>query len=494
MNNTINTTNPPIYSLPQIASSAVEEMIENLKTPQALPFSSALFVMAHSCQDLINVRRPNGLESPVSIYVASIATSGERKTTTDEILMKPLREYETEALNEYEDQYKIYAIEHQTWEIKRLLLSKQLSQTSLNAEEESKAKAAYKHHAILEPKKPKLFRTIYTDITKEALISSLHNNWLSAAIVSNEGDEVLNGPAMRSFALINNLWGGSDITFDRKSAPPVRLRGVRLSISLQLQPSALVKFLNNRSEEAIGSGALARFMFCQPPSTQGARFINDLPMSWHAVSKFHDRVRQLIKQSHALGNSPDKRITLEFTPEAGAFWIREYNAFEKAVDLNGPLFQSKEHAAKAADNMARLAAIFHYFQGDEGGISLKSIQSASSVIRWFENEYVRIFVPPPQLPQEQQDAYDLENWLRGGSPNGAFNNRWRYVRKNYIRQHSPNHLREKNRLNRALNQLVQYQRLNLLSNGKTAFIDLFPWMPFDQNHWNEAVHVFMATQ
>lgn len=483
---------PPIHALPSLAANAAWEAVNNFKAPDEIPFASAIFAMAFSCQDLINVRRPNGLESPCTLYFAVAAESGERKTTVDNAFMQPFYKYDNDTSAEYETQLKEHLIEHQTWEIELNLLAKLLGQVSQDENSKNEAKKAYKQHLMSEPKKPSLYRTIYADTTKEALITSLQENWHSAAIVSNEGDQTLNGAALRNFAMYNIFWDGGTITVDRKGDVPIRLRDARLSISMLLQPAALQKFMDNRGEEAKGSGLLARFLVCKPASTQGTRFINNSRISWEVLPKFHDRALQLIKQSHALGRNPSKRITLEFTPEAGVFWVKEFNAFENAVNFGGPLAQSKEHAAKAADNMARLAAIFHFFQGEEGDISLQAIQSASMVIRWFEDEYVRIFVPPPKLPQEIQDANELESWLRGGVINGIFNGAWRYVRKNFIRQHCPNHLREKNRLNLALNYLIQNQRICMLSCGKTAFIDLLPWLQHDQSHWSAAVNAFMT--
>ncbi|WP_410497710.1 YfjI family protein [Chitinibacter sp. S2-10] len=482
---------PPIHVLPSLARDAAWEAVTNMQSPEALPFSSALLAMTLCCQHLIDVRRLAELNSPCTQYFLTVAESGERKTAIDNLFMRPFTEYESEAQIKYETLYKEYLIEYQAWEIERNGLAKQLARTTLNDEEKTQAKRAFKAHAAMEPVKPVLYRTLYTDASKEALILSMQENWPSAALVSNEADEVLNGQAMRSFAIYNSLWDGSDIAIDRKSDVPIRLRDARLSISLLLQPVILQKFLSNRGEEAKGSGLLARFHVCFPSSTQGTRFIHNPTQSWEHLPKFHQRVRELLEQSQAADLDASKRITLQFTTEAQQFWISEYNAFEKEVSPGGSLVLTKEHAAKSADNMARLAAIFHFFEGHEGDINLESIQAASAVIRWYEDEFVRLFVPPAKPPQEESDAFDLEFWLRGGQHNGVMNG-WRYIRKNFIRQHCPNHLREKNRLNLALSQLVKCQRITFFSNGKTTFVDLLPWLQFDHPHWLAAIEAFKS--
>ncbi|QLI80847.1 DUF3987 domain-containing protein [Chitinibacter fontanus] len=482
---------PPIHFLPSLAQHAIWEAEKNLKVPAALPFASALSTMTLSCQHLINVQRLNGLVGPVTQYNITIGESGERKTATDDAFMKPIKTLEAEADTTYQNQWKNYKHELDLWQSDYKYIKKQLNKNSLSDEEKLQVKKSLNDHVALEPKKPALFRILYSDVTNAALIPLMQENWASAALMSNEADDILNGSAMRSFSKINTLWDGGDITVDRKGEPSTQLRGARLSLSLLLQPTILHKFIAKRGEEAKGSGLLARFNICHPTSTQGTRLIENPNQSWEHMPKFHERVKELLKLSESAGPNSANRITLRFSPEAEQFWINEYNAFENAVNIGAPLAQCKEHAAKAADKIARFAAVFHYFEGKEGDIDLASIRAASAVIRWYENEYIRIFVPPPQLPQEVSDANVLLAWLRCGSQNGTMNG-WRYVHKNFIRQHGPNQLREKNRLNLALDSLIKLRAINLFSKGKTTFVDLLPNQQPDINHFQAAQWHFLG--
>jgi hypothetical protein len=60
-----------------------------------------LGVISLACQNRIDVCRLNNLRSPVSLFLLTLAESGERKSTVDKLLMKPLYQLEEEWFEKY---------------------------------------------------------------------------------------------------------------------------------------------------------------------------------------------------------------------------------------------------------------------------------------------------------------------------------------------------------------------------------------------------------
>ena len=61
----------------------------------------------------------DGREFPASLYLISIAESGDRKTAVDNIAMSPVRNYEKMLLNSFKDEKKRYRNSIDLWRRKR---------------------------------------------------------------------------------------------------------------------------------------------------------------------------------------------------------------------------------------------------------------------------------------------------------------------------------------------------------------------------------------
>ena len=162
-------------------------------------------------------------------------------------------------------------------------------------------------------------------------------------------------------------------------------------------------------------------------------------------------------------------VLLSFSTPAQIEWESIFNKIEFSIRPGGEFCEARDYASKVAENIARLAGVFHAFEGYEGTkISVETLRSATQVVLWHAKEFVRLFSPPDPLHETIQDAYELQDWLvklfRARS--------WEYVEKNFIRQRGPNKLRDKNRLDWALNCLSAGGRIWLMCQGKKMFVRL----------------------
>lgn len=472
----------PTHALPPLLRDSVHEAQTNIQAPVPLIFAGALTAITLVSQGLIDVKKPNGQQVPVSLMLLTIADSGERKSTVENIFLAPVRQFQNEQKALYQQKLTEYQAKQVLWEAqqKSILkaIAKKTTQNTTSGEEEHQ----FMEHEAKKPAKPRLFKLLYEDATVEVLFAGLHHHWPSAGLISSEGGDVLNGPALHKLSKQNAIWSGDSITVDRVTADNYELINARLTTALMVQESAFQNYMQRHGEKSRGSGLWARFLVCQPVSTQGTRFLQHTSSSWTYCDQFSQRISELLAQNLALLSDPTRpKQVLQFCAQACTRWLEIFNAIESQCRPFGLFAGAHDHAAKLADNIVRVAALLHYFEGIEGDIPLHTLETAIQIGLWYSAEFRRIFVPPPPIPQEVLDATALDNYLwtlrrRGG----------RYIRKNSLMQYGPKPTRNKNRLNKAIDILISRSSITELTYFKTNYIDLHPQFAPDFSAWQTA--------
>jgi hypothetical protein len=468
----------PLHSQLPVLNAAIDEVQRNVQAPRPLVFTSALTAIALAQQGLLDVQKPNGQQVPTSMMLMVIGDSGERKSTVENVFLHPIREFEREQKIKYREQVSRWTALHDIWNARRKALMKCAAKESSDA---ASAEQRLLEHVVKEPVKPREFRVLYEDSTPEALFLGLSRNLPTAGLISSEGGGVLNGPALRELSKPNALWSGDQVTVDRALAESYEV-SARLTVSLMVQKSAFDEYMEKRGEASRGSGMWARFVVAQPESTQGRRFVFNGTQSWEHREPFAKRIRTLMEENAVLLDQPNKeKLVAEFAPAACERWFEVLNAIEAEIGPGGRYELAGDHASKLADNIARMAAHFHWFEGFEGRISRETLESAISTCFWYSNEFLRLFVPPPQ---EEVDAHELCWWLYQRQMSGQ-----RYIRKNHIRQYGPNRLRNGRRLQAALDLLQLRGRVSFFMLGGVTCVDLVPWNQFDPSAAQSSIFV-----
>ena len=154
----------------------------------------------------------------------------------------------------------------------------------------------------------------------------------------------------------------------------------------------------------------------------------------------------------------------------------DYKAALEAWDAKrgGELYDVRDVASKSADNAARLAALFHMFEGGGGAIGADAFEGASRIAAWHLSE-ARRFFGELALPAELADAARLDAWLIEHSQKGQTHS----VGKNYVRQNGP--IRDGVRLDAAIRELAELERLRLVKEGRRLAIELNPALATEGN-------------
>ncbi|EEC7712342.1 TPA: DUF3987 domain-containing protein [Escherichia coli] len=457
--------NYPVDYFPDFIKNAIYEVQQRTQAPLSLISASCLGAMSYAVQNRIDVCRFDGLQGPPSLYLITEAESGERKSTVDKMLMAPLYQLDEQLLNEYEYSLVKWNNEVELLNIEKKALEKKISAEICRGLDHAETNEKLKRLLEMYPEKPERIKMILNDVTSSAIKDVLCSTWRSVGLMSDEAGTVFNGYALKELPFLNKIWDGSNFSIVRKSEPEKLITDARMTISLMVQPSVFESYKARKGDFAKGVGFFARCLFCKPYSTQGSRQITNPVFSTEHLPVFHQRLMEIVNESiDRIGVK--ERMCLHFSSEAQRRWIEFYNHTESQMSVFGCLYNYKDYASKIADNMARIAAILHYFNGDEGDISLHITEAAIEITAWHVNEYLRLFAKPEESAQINKDVEELDWWIRNqcsriGAP---------YIRKNTILQYGPNRLRNNARVNEILEILYSQNRILVDKRGKTLYI------------------------
>ncbi len=318
---------------------------------------------------------------------------------------------------------------------------------------------------------------LYADATAEALSHALASSWPSGTVISAEADAVFGAHGMgyetimRNLALLNVLWDGGEIAVDRRSKPSFRLRDRRLTFGLMVQPEALRGFLERAGTLPRGSGFIARFLIAWPASTQGTRSYRVAPESMPAVERFGLRIRELLDTpltTHADGGL--QPIELALSPTAHAAWVQAHDRIERALAAGGDFADIRDVAAKAAENVARLAALFHVLaHGPCGVVDADAVNAAATVISWHLREARRL-LSDLDTPTDLVAAIRLDAWLIAEARRCGDHR----IPTPRVYQFGPGCVRDAKAMKAALALLAERGRALMEEDGKRRFVAVSP--------------------
>ncbi|NNA82491.1 DUF3987 domain-containing protein [Pseudomonas lactis] len=218
---------PSLSQFP-LLDAAINEAQANIQAPRGLIQNAALTAISVVLQGLVDIRKPNGQVAPTSLMLLAIADSGERKSTVENVFLKPIRAFQAKQGEEVKESQSVWKVKYDTWMVRRNGVLKAIMKKAskgLSADEEEKVLLALEKEA---PAKPKEFKILYEDSTSEALFHGMYENLPAAGLISSEGGGVLEGRAFNDLSKQNAIWSGDSITIDRKTAESFKLVDARL--------------------------------------------------------------------------------------------------------------------------------------------------------------------------------------------------------------------------------------------------------------------------
>jgi len=387
----------PVQALGGILGPAVERMAEVIGVPQALAAQSVLAASALATQGHAGLQF-DGRNYPLSLYLITVAASGDRKTAADRSALLPARQWEREQWQHYREQLSRYrAAERQA---QRINPTDPPPTNSVPFE--------------AEPSAPRL---VTTDPTIEALIKGLCHDLPSMGLFCDEGGQFLGSSTMsrdnrlKAVTTLSSLWDGSPIDRARSMAgESLRAYDRRLSLHLMLQPYLAMQLL--RDPLLQGQGILGRCLMTWPTSLAGQRSYQAVDLSKDAALKrYHHRLSALFYQPWSLSADGALQLSkLSLSPLARRRWIDLHDAIEAQLGEFGELASVRPSGSKAADNLLRIAGILGVVE-ESSVVEVDHIQRASALVGYYLTEIQRLTEQEP-VCRVKEEADRLLRWLQ----------------------------------------------------------------------------------
>jgi hypothetical protein len=377
----------PLEALPPKMRAAVNSYQRFGQQPIPLVASSALSVGSLATQGLSNVGRDKNLVGPISLNLIVIAESGERKTSADRRMRLAAQRWQQEVRDRRVAEVAEADSRVAAWQAEREgILSKIKSasgakpnQSALSIED---LKASLARLETQRPQRVIMPTLFYEDVTPEALAQEIAAGWPSAALWSDEGALVVGShgmsddSALRCFGLLNRFWDGNSFERFRATAKSFTVNGRRLTCSLMMQHVVLSRLLGAAGGVARGVGFLARFLLAWPRSTMGTRLYQAADLDTAALANWDARIIELL----SLPLPADGRTmtlnppTIFLSHGARNHFIAFHDDAERELGRTGLFGEVADFAEKAAENAARLAAVFWALeQGPSGEINAETM-------------------------------------------------------------------------------------------------------------------------
>lgn len=387
---------PPALPFPMRAlgalQTAAEAIQQRTQAPPAICAQSVLAAATLAVQAHRDVQLPGGGTRPLTGLFASVAESGERKTSVDRIALSPIYRIEEQWRQDREAQVAVFADDLEAWKAARDAAKKKGKGDRGSIRDALNSIGA-------EPKPPPRAMLLIEDFTPEALVLHLRDSRPWAGVFTSEGGILVGGAAfnpetaMRTAALLNTLWDGSPIRRARVLTGDAFLPGRRCSAHVMMQQVVADKVLGDTMMEGIGT--LARMLVVQPESTIGNRPFRDAPAAcMDHLHDYGDRIMAHLTRPPATApNTPDVLTppAMTLAQSARTLWVRFHDATERAIGPGGEYASIRAFGAKMGEHSGRLAAVLTaYADPDAMEVPGEAMACGIELTRHYAAELLRL--------------------------------------------------------------------------------------------------------
>ncbi|MCP4254049.1 MAG: DUF3987 domain-containing protein [Candidatus Scalindua sp.] len=298
----------PTEILPEIGREMVEAVAKVNQVDKGLPGSMYLAALSTCLSKKVQVDLGTHTE-PVNIYTCPILDSGERKTSTMNLMMAPVYEYQKDRAGEVVD----------------------------------------------DDEEPPVY--IVDDITSEALFKVMSENNERMSVISAEGGIFgimagrYNGNGNGNIDVYLKGHAGDPCSNHRIGRKSQSMDSPSLTICLAVQQDIIREIGSNKQFR--GRGLIGRLLFSYCQHKAGYR-----PRQKEAVQKslkqeYRDHIIGLMSMPLSLHN-------LELSPEAHAAWDEFHDDIEAEMQPGKPMASMKDWGSKLAGAVARIAGLLHF--------------------------------------------------------------------------------------------------------------------------------------
>ncbi len=343
---------------------AAEAIQAHTHAPAAICAQAVLGAVALVTQAHADVVLPTGQSRPTSLFLMTIAASGERKSAVDTLALRSIYEREAELRISHGQETDAFKVSYELWEARKAQAKAEFKvakhakgETSISAEADFRAVGP-------EPEPPLAPILVCPEPTFEGYCKLTAIGHPALGLFSAEGGSFIGGFGMsqdqrlKTGAGLSSVWDGDPIKRVRAGDGSIVLAGRRLSLHLMAQPDVAAQMIND--ELLRSQGLLSRLLLVSPTSTAGTRFFCDpTPAARTDLARYDDQLAKLVRAALPLRAQTRNELEprkLGLTTEARRIWINFHDFIEQHLSDDRAFAPIAGLANKAAEHVARLAA------------------------------------------------------------------------------------------------------------------------------------------
>ena len=405
----------PIQALISELSTVIRAVQQVTQAPMALCAQTVLAAVALAAQGHADVQLPTGEITPLSLYLMTIADSGERKSACDNLAQRGVVARERVLSESYEQEIEEWRIRKEAWD-----------KASAEATGPKIKGVEAKRNALAalgpEPRRPRLPMLTVDEPTLEGLVRLFQHGFPSLGLFAGEAATFLGGHGMTSETK-TRMAGGLTHLYDGKPLSRIRageqgvLAGCRLSVNLMAQPAVAEVLLGDTLIAGPnGQGLLNRFLIAAPDSTAGTRFFDEPPPEARAmIERFAQKIQSLLSSPLPLAEGrPNQLQPRIVTLSTGARlkWVDYQHDTERRLAPGGELHPVRGLANRLPAHAARLAAVQIVFADLEASeVTEQAMVSGIALADYYAAEALRL-ADTVRIDPDLAHAARVLAWLR----------------------------------------------------------------------------------
>lgn len=382
----------PIEALGPTLSRAAASIANKIQVPPAMAAQSVLAVASLAACVHADVALPYGQVRPLELFFATIAASGDRKSSSDNEALWPVSKREKALRDEYNLAVADWRHSQAAWAAEKRKIE---SEKNIGLEE----RKARLTDLGLEPARPLSAFLTAGDMTIEGLVKDWPNGQPAVGWFTAEGGMFTGGHGMnadnslKTAAMLSELWDGKPIKRVRGGDGIVLLPGRRLPMHIMIQPDAAAVFFG--SPQLRDQGLLSRILMAAPASLAGTRKYREASEADEAsIRAYGARMLHLLERPPTVVPGTRNELSPRALPvgQAGTVaWVEFYNDVEDQSAAGAAFCAISDFAAKAAEHAARIAGVITIVEDlFAREISVNIMSGAIAVTRWHITEALRL--------------------------------------------------------------------------------------------------------
>lgn len=399
----------PVDELGAIMTRAVKQIAFTIQVPVAIAAQSILANASLAVQGHYDVEMLHGDIKPTSMYFLSVLHSGGRKSASDTMAGKAIKEFEENSRNEYKTCFNNYLNRLDLWKVERNAILKNKNIKDKEFELDALG---------LEPSAPMKPVVTVPEPSAEALQKCLGLERPSMGLFSDEGGQFIGGYAnsaekqLATVTILSSIWDGSPIKRNRVLDGSSAFYGRRLAIHLMVQDG--IANIMSGNEQFRSQGILARFLIAEPEPLIGKRYYRDVKNNFDNMKPYHDALTILLSKELPIVDDNDWQLTPEvlvISDEAKQELITFSDEIEGRQAPDKDLNFIADFASKLVEHAVRISAVIQVIEDPSSGqVSAENVKHGIALSRYYLSEAVRI--RKGAVSADIQKAELLLEWLK----------------------------------------------------------------------------------